>query len=110
MKHCSRFSRSGPILPFNNPILLWGIQNYQLSPNSLLFIELIECIGGILTPIIQSQYLDLPPCSVLHKSFELLEPMQDLLRFLALQEVHPGLPGMVIDECHIILKTSQRNR
>ena len=35
---------------------------------------------------------------------------KDLLKFLALQEVYPCLPRMVIDECHIVLISSQRNK
>ena len=70
----------------------------------------IKLLGGILTPVIRSQDSDLPPCLVLHKSFELLEPLQDFLGLLALQKVDSGLPGMVINESHIVLLTSQGYR
>ena len=44
---------------------------------------------------------------VLHKSFELLESLEDLT--LGLQEKDPGLPGVVIYESNIILTTAQGN-
>jgi hypothetical protein len=44
---------------------------------------------------------------VLHKSFELLEPLEDLT--LGLQEIDLGLPGVIINESHIILTTTQGN-
>ena len=110
MQHGSRSSNYRSVLPFCHSILLRSVWYCQLSLNALLYAILVELLGGILTPVIWFEYLNLPPNLVLHKSFELLEPLQDLLRFLAPYKVDPGLPGMVIDECHIILKTSQRNK
>jgi hypothetical protein len=46
--------------------------------------------GGILSSIIRPQDLDLLSRLVLHKSFELLEPLEDLT--LGLQEIDSGLP------------------
>ena len=75
-----------------------------------MYAILIELLGGILTPIIRSKCPNPPPSLVLHKRFELLmEPLQELLRYLTPQEVDPNIPGMIIDECHIILESSQRN-
>ena len=110
MDHSSSCAYDGSILPLSNPVLLGVVSNSHLSPNALSRIEVIECIGGILPSVIRPQTPNLLPRLVLHKSFELLEPLQDLLRFLALQEVGLGLPGMIINECHIVLISSQGNR
>ena len=110
MKHRYGCSNNIHFLPLRYSILLWSIRNCQLSPDTLLSAISIKLLGGILTPVIRSENLDLPPCLVLHKSFELLEPLQGFLRLLALQKVDLGLHGMVINECHIILVSSQGNK
>jgi hypothetical protein len=69
-----------------------GIQGYKLT-------------GEIMTFIISLQYLDPLSYQVLHKSFELLEPLEDLT--LGLQEIDLGLPRVVINECEILLTTTQ---
>ena len=79
MQHGSSYTHNGTVLPFIHSILLWSVGNCQLPPNALLSTKLVKCIGGILTPIIQSKHLDRLSCLVLHKSFELLEQKQDLL-------------------------------
>ena len=71
----------------------------------MLSTEVLELIGGILTPIVRPQDFDLFPSLVLHKSFELLEPVEDFS--LGLQEIDLGLPGIVINERDIILMTTQ---
>ena len=63
-------------------------------------------MAGILTPIVGPQDLDLIPCLVLHKSFELLEPVEDLT--LGLQEVDLGLSVIIVEKRHIVLMSTQR--
>ena len=96
MQHGSSCPNNGPVLPLGNPILLGVVRNYELSLNAMLSTEVLELIGGILTPVVGPQDLDLFSCLVLHKSFELLAPVEDLT--LGLQEIDPGLPGIVINE------------
>ena len=62
----------------------------------MLSTEVLKLIGGILTPTVRPRHLDLLPCLVLHKSFELLEIAKDLI--LGLQDVDRGLPGIVINK------------
>ena len=78
MQHSPSCSDNSPVLPLNHPILLGVVRNSKLSVNAMLSAEVLELIGGILTPIVKPQDLDLLPCLVLHKSFELLEPVEDL--------------------------------
>jgi hypothetical protein len=66
------------------------VRNNQLSPDALSFTEVCELLGGILTPIVRSQDSDFLPCLVLHKSFELLKPTEDLS--FGLHEENPRLP------------------
>ena len=106
MQHSSSCSNNGPVLPLNNPILLGVVRNCKLSANAMLITEFHELIGGIITPIVGPQDLDLLPCLVLHKSFELLEPIEDLT--LGLQEKDLGLPGVIINKCDIVLMPTQR--
>ena len=37
-----------------------------------------ELIGGVLTPVVCPQHLNLLSCLVLHESLELLQPLKDL--------------------------------
>ena len=94
MQHCSSCSNNGPILPLNNPILLGVVRNNKLSVCPVLRTKVLKLMAGTLTTIIRPQDLDLLPCLVLLKSFELLEPVEDLI--LGLQEVDPGLPRIVV--------------
>ena len=96
MQHSSSCPNDGPVLPLSNSILLGVVRNNKLSANAILSAEVLKLMAGILTAIIRPQDLDLLPHLVLHKSFELLEPAEDLV--LGLQEVDPGLPGIVINK------------
>ena len=58
--------------------------------------EVLKLMTGILTAIIRLQDLDLLPRLVLHKSFELLDPVEDLI--LGLQDVDLGLPGIIVNK------------
>lgn len=71
----------------------------------MLSTEVLELIGGILIPVVGPQDLDLFPYLVLHKSFELLDLVEDLT--LGLQEIDLGLPRVIINERDIILMTTQ---
>ena len=51
---------------------------------------------GILPSIVRPEDLVLPTYLGLHKRFELLKPLEDLTLFL--QEINPGLLGVVINE------------
>jgi hypothetical protein len=53
-------------------------------------------------PLSDPQHFDFPPSLVLHKSFELLEPIEDLS--FGLHEENPRLPREVINEYDIIQK------
>ena len=106
MQHSSSCSNDGPVLPLSNPILLGVVRNSELPVNPMLSAEFLKLMVGILTPIIRPQDLDLLPLLVLRKSFELLEPVEDLI--LGLQEVDSGLPGIIIDKQHIVLMSTQR--
>ena len=110
MDHRSSCAYNRSVLPLCNPVLLGVVSNSHLSPDALSRTKVIKIIGGILPSVIRPQTPDLLPRWVLHKSFKLLEPLQDFLKLLALQKVDAGLPGMVINECHIILISSQGNR
>ena len=105
MQHGSSCPNDGPVLPLSNSILLGVVRNCELSLNAMLSTKVLELIGGILAPIVRPQDLDLLPCMVLHKSFELLEPVEDLT--LGFQEVDAGLPGIVIDKRYIVLMATQ---
>jgi hypothetical protein len=94
------------LLPLCKPILLWVVRNIQLSPDCLSCIEVHELIGGILTPIVRPQNTDFLPCLVLHKSFKLLEPTEDLS--FGLHEENLRLLWEFINEYKIVYKTSQR--
>ena len=96
MQHSPSFPNNGPVLPLSNPILLGVVRNCKLSPNAMLSTEVLELVGGIFTPVVGPQDLDLFPCLVLHKSFELLEPVKDLS--LGIQEITLGLLGVIINE------------
>ena len=90
MQHRSCCTNNSHVLPLCNPILLRVVRNGQLPPDTLLGTKVYKLCGGILTSIVRPQDLDLSSCLVLHKSFELLEPLEDLT--LGLQEIDPGLP------------------
>src|SRR5713226_8536047 len=109
MKHRSGCPHNRPVLSLCYSILLRSVRNCQLSLNALLSAECIKLLGGILTPIVRSQHPDLPPCLLLHKGFEPLEDSQHKWGLLAPQEVDPGLPGVVINEANVVLKTCQRH-
>ena len=96
MQHRSSCSDNSPVLPLCNPILLGVVRNSKLSMYLVLSTEVLKLMTGILTAIIRPQDLDLLPHLVLQKSFELLEPAEDLV--LGLQEVDPSLPGIVINK------------
>ena len=96
MQHSSSCPNDGPALPLNNPILLGVVRNSELSVNTMLSVEVLKLMAGILTPIVRPQDLDLLPRLVLHKSFELLEPVEDLI--LGLQEVDPSLFGIIVNK------------
>ena len=96
MQHRSSCSDNGPVPPLSNPVLLGVVRNSKLSVYPMPSAEVLKLMIGILTAIIRPQDLDLLPCLVLHKSFELLEPAEDLI--LGPQEVDPGLPGIVINK------------
>jgi hypothetical protein len=98
---------NGPVLPLCNPILMGVIRNNQLSLDTLLGTKVCKLRGGILTPIVRSQDLHLSSWLVLHKSLKFLEPLEDLT--LGLYEIYPGLLGVVINESHILLTTTQGN-
>jgi hypothetical protein len=68
----------------------WGVGYGHLSSDPMLGTEVYELSGEILSSIIRPQDLDLLSKLVLHKSSELLEPIEDLT--LGLQEIDPGLP------------------
>ena len=106
MQHRSSCSNYGPVLPLSNPVPLGVVRNSKLSVYLVLSTEVLKLMAGILTAIVRPQGLDLLPRLVLHKSLKLLEPAEDLI--LGLQEVDPGLPGIVINKCHIVLVTTQR--
>ena len=108
MQHGSCSPNYGPVLPLSNPILLWVVRNSQLPLDALSCIEVIKLLGGIFIPIICPQYSDFPPSLVLHKSFELLEPIEDLS--FGLHEENPRLLREVINEYDIIQTTTQRCR
>ena len=59
----------GSVLPHCNPVLLWVVQTNELPLNSRILAKIIKIIGGILTPIVRSQNLELLPYLILHKSF-----------------------------------------
>ena len=107
MQHSSSCSNNDPILPLSNPVLLGVVRNSKLSVYPVLSASVLKFMASILITIIRPQDLDLLPRLVLHKSFELLEPAEDLI--LGLQEVDPGLPGIVIDKRHIVLMATQRH-
>ena len=106
MQHSSSCSDDSPVLPLSNPVLLGVVRNSQLSVYPMLNAEVLKLMAGILTAIVRPQGLDLLPRLVLHKSLKLLEPAEDLI--LGLQEVDLGLPGIVINKCHVVLMTTQR--
>ena len=103
MQHGPRSPDKGPVLPLSNLVLLGVVGNCQLPPNALLCTKVLKLIGGELS-IVGPQDLDLFPYLVLHKSFELLEPIEDLT--LGLQEIDLGLPGVIINECNVVLMTT----
>ena len=86
--------------------MLRVVGNRLLPPNAVMSTEVPELVGGELTPIVGPQHLDLLSSFVLHQSFELFEPSEDLT--LGLQEIDLGFPGEVINERHIVLVTTQR--
>jgi hypothetical protein len=75
---------------------MWVVRNSELSHDALSCTKVHELLGGILTPIICPQNSDFPPSLVLHKSFELLELIEDLS--FGLHEENPRLPREVINE------------
>jgi hypothetical protein len=79
MNHGLNNPYDGSILPLCNSILLLVVQNNQFPLDPCLLAEALELLGGILTPIVRSQNLDLIPCLVLDKSFELLKPAKDFI-------------------------------
>ena len=96
MQHIYSFSNNSPVLPFSNPILLGVVRNNKLSMYPMLSAKVLKLMADILTTIIRPQDLDLLPRLVLHKSFELLEPVEDLI--LGLQEVDPSLSGIIVNK------------
>jgi hypothetical protein len=84
-----------PILSLCNPILLRVVWHCQLPLDPRLT-EILEVIGGILSPIIRAQDLDLLLCLLLHLSLEILKPTEDLI--LGLHKEDPGFPRKVINE------------
>ena len=109
MQHRPSYSDDSPVLPLSNPVLLGVVRNGQLSVYPMLNAEVLKLMAGVLTAIVRAQgldRLDLLPRLVLHKSLKLLEPAEDLI--LGLQEVDPSLPGIVINKCHVVVVTTQR--
>jgi hypothetical protein len=105
MQHGSRYTINSPVLPLENPILLGVVRYGHLSHDSMLCIEVYKLSREILSLVIRPQDFDPLSRLVLHKSFELLEPCEDLT--LCLQEIDPSLPRVVINKCEIILTTTQ---
>jgi hypothetical protein len=89
MQHGSRYTGNGPVLPLGNPVLLGVVCYGHLSSNAMLGTEVYKLSRGILSPVIRPQDFDPLSRLVLHKSFELLEPCEDLT--LGLQELDPSL-------------------
>jgi len=108
MHHRSRYTNNGLVLTLSKPILMGVVRNDQLHPYTLRGVESYRLCGGILTPIVRPQDLDISPCLVLHKRLKLLEPIEYLS--LGLQDVYPDLPRVVINESHMVLTTTQGNR
>ena len=96
MKHGFGSPYDGSVLPLRKPILLGVVRNCELPPNAYLSTKINKLTKGILPSIVRPKDLDLPTCLGLHKSFELLKPLEDLT--LGLQEINPGLPGVIINE------------
>jgi hypothetical protein len=76
------------------------IRNIQHPHDALSCTEFIKLLGGILTPIICPQYSDFPPILDLHKSFKLLEPIEDLS--FGIYEENPRFSREVINEYDIV--------
>ena len=96
MKHGFGSHYNGFFLPLRNPIWLGVVRNCELPPNACLSTKINKLTKGILPSIVRPKDFDLPTCLGLHKSFELLKLLEDLT--LGLQEITPGLPGVVINE------------
>ena len=96
MKHGFGSPNDGFVLPLRNPILLGVVRNYELPHNACLRTVINKLTKGILPSIVRPEDLDLLTCLGLHKSFELLKPLEDLT--LGLQEINPGLPRVIINE------------
>jgi len=93
MEHGYGRSNSRPALLLCNPILLRVVWNCQIL-DAFLHTEVLEGVRGVLTSNIRPQCLDLSPYLVLNKSFELLEPTENLV--LIFLEIDPSLPGEVV--------------
>jgi hypothetical protein len=78
MQHGSCSPNYGPVLPLNNPFLMSFVRKNKLSPDALSYTEVNNLLGGILTPIVFPQNTEFPPSLVLHKRFEILEPIEDM--------------------------------
>ena len=109
LHHDSSCTHYGSILPFCNSILLWSVRKWKLPLYPLVSAILIKLLGGILTPIIWFEYSDSPPCLV---PPELWTPgtSSRLLLTSCSSWINSGLPGIVINECDIVLKSCQRGK
>ena len=96
MKHGFGNPNDGYVLPLHNPVLLRVVRNCELPPDACLHTIINKLTKGILPSIVRPEDLDLLTCLGLHKSFELLKPLEDLT--LGLQEINPGPPGVIINE------------
>jgi hypothetical protein len=96
MYHCSCCSDYGHVLPLCHSILLRIVRNseFLLDPHCCAIIH--KLLGGVLTPIVGSQHLNLPASLVLNQSSKLLKSVEDFI--LSLQEVYLGPPRVVIDK------------
>jgi hypothetical protein len=63
-----------------------------------------KLFGGVLTPIVRSQDLNIIASLVLNQSSELLKFVEDFI--LSLQKVYLGLPGVVINEYNKVFEAT----
>ena len=66
MYHRTSYTHYGHVIALYHSILLRVIRNRELLLNTLNNTILHELIGGVLTPIIRSKYLDSPTKLILH--------------------------------------------
>ena len=108
VRHDPRYFEDVPIFALGYTVQLRSVSASEFSPNSFLLDIRHKIIREILIASIRSKASNMPTSRLFYFAFEFLEVSEHFALFP--HRVDPGVPGVVVDEEHVISASTECSR